>query len=612
MERWRNVFAITAKIGQRMGRRSLIGGMVLVSAIAVIVASDLSQFMPAQATVSRIVFSAPRDPATFNPAFNYLYPNVFPYTFRGLVTIDGETGEIIPELAKSWEISEDSLTYVLTLRDDLRWSDGEPLTADDIVFTYREVTFNDRLPVTARDSFRIGPEGLLPTVAKVSDRQVQFNLPEPYTPLLRYLELPILPAHVLQESVTTLDSQGNLLFTSAWTTASPASDIVVNGPYRLKQYLPRQQVVFERNPYYWRQDDQGNQQPYIQELVWQVVESSDEQMAQFRAGALDVIDVEPDEVATMQQAEASENFTIYDGGPSLGHTFIAFNLNQASRNGQPLVDPIKSRWFNSVAFRRAVAHAINRPHMVDAIYRGLAELQMSPLPVQSPFYAGPDQGIPSYDYAPEKARALLAEDGFQYDVQGQLLDTEGNPVQFTLITNSGNRIREAMGRQIQQDLAQIGIQVDFQPISFNALITKLSDSLDWDAHILGFTTNLEPNSSAPVWLLDGTLHVFNQTPLAGQEPLDGWQAAEWEKDIADIYRQAAQELDDEKRYALYQESQRLAQEYLPFIYLVNPFNLGAVRNTIQGVKYSSLVRPPALWNMHELKMAPDLAISVQN
>ena len=134
-------------------------------------------------------------------------------------------------------------------------------------------------------------------------------------------------------------------------------------------------------------------------------------------------------------------------------------------------------------------------------------------------------------------------------------------------------------------------------------MTKLSDSLDWEAHIIGFTAGLEPNGGATVWLLDGTLHAFNQQALAGQESLEGWEAADWEKRIADIYIQAAQEIDLEKRKALYFESQRLTQEYLPFIYLVNPLNLGAVRNTIENVNYSGIVRPFALWNVQELKIS---------
>ncbi|MEL6382065.1 MAG: ABC transporter substrate-binding protein [Cyanobacteria bacterium J06626_18] len=594
-----------------MGRRGVLFGM-MVAIAATLTVLCVSQLTPAQVSPSRIVFSALSDPRTFNPALSQEYPNVFMYTFQGLITLDGETGEIVPALAESWEISEDGLTYIFTLRDGLQWSDGEPLTADDVVFTYQAVTLNEAIPAPSRDIFRIGGEGLLPTLQKLDDRRVQFNLPEPFAPFLRNTGLQILPAHSLQEAVNTFDSEGNSLFLLTWTTVTPPAEIVCNGPYRLKEYLPGQHVIFERNPYYWRRDDQGNQQPYIQELEWRVINSSSERLSQFRAGELDVLGISSSEFATMKQAEAEENFTIYNGGPALGTTFITFNLNQASRDGQPLVDPIKSRWFNSVAFRKAVSHAIDRTAIINNIYQGLGEPQTSPLPVQSPFYAGPEEGIPTYDYDLAKTRSLLEAEGFQYNAENQLLDADGNRVRFSLITNSGNWVREAIGAQIKQDLAQIGMQVDFQPISFNALVTKLSDTLDWEAHIIGFTASLEPNGGAPIWLLNGSLHAFNQNALPGQTPLEGWEAAEWEQAVADIYLQAAQELDEAKRYELYRESQRLTQEYLPFIYLVNSLNLGAVRNTIQGVKYSGLVRPYDLWNVYELKIDPNLDVSSQN
>ncbi|MEL6397720.1 MAG: ABC transporter substrate-binding protein [Cyanobacteria bacterium J06607_6] len=604
MARLDSVWATVKTVVKPLGKWGLLLGLVAVSAIA-FAGCNPSQFTAAEVATSRIVFSSLGDPKTFNPALSQEYPNIFIYTSEGLLTLDGETGDIMPALAESWEIADDGLTYTYTLREGLQWSDGEPLTSDDVVFTYRDVIFNEAIPATSRDSFRVGQEGLLPTIEKIDDRRFKFILPEPFAPFLLNSGGGLLPAHRLQESVNMLDEEGNPEFLSMWSTGTLPAEIVGSGPYRLKQYLPSQRVIFEKNPFYWQEDDQGNSQPYVQELIWQVIESSDNQLLQFRSGGLDVIGVSPDKFALMKREEDRGNFTIHKGGPALGTTFITFNLNKASRDGTPLVDPIKSQWFNSVAFRQAISHAIDRPTMINNIYQGLGEPQTSPLPVQSPFYASPADGMPTYDYNLERARELLLADGFQYSPAGELQDAEGNRVRFTLITNSGNKIREAIGAQIKQDLGKIGIQVDFQPISFNALVTKLSDSLDWEAHIIGFTAGLEPNGGATVWLTDGSLHAFNQNALAGQEPLEGWEAAEWELRIADIYIRAAQEVDDDKRRELYFESQRLTQEYLPFIYLVNPLNMGAVRNTLEGINYSGIVRPFALWNVQELTVATE-------
>jgi peptide/nickel transport system substrate-binding protein len=192
----------------------------------------------------------------------------------------------------------------------------------------------------------------------------------------------------------------------------------------------------------------------------------------------------------------------------------------------------------------------------------------------------------------------LQSAGFKYDGNGKLLDDQGTPVRFTLVTNSGNRIRESIGAQIKTDLEKIGIQVDFQPLAFNVLVDRLTDSLDWEACVLGLTGGLDPNGGANVWLLDGSLHAFNQNAGPGQDPLEGWRAADWEERIADLYVQAAQEINDDKRFDLYKETQQLTQEYLPFIYLINNLSLTAVRNTIQGIQYTAI--GGAFWNIHEL------------
>ncbi|MEW6492322.1 MAG: ABC transporter substrate-binding protein, partial [Cyanobacteriota bacterium] len=248
-----------------------------------------------------------------------------------------------------------------------------------------------------------------------------------------------------------------------------------------------------------------------------------------------------------------------------------------------------------------VAYAIDRKTMINNLYRGLGEPQYSNLPVQSPYYLSPKEGLEAYDYNPEKAKELLLKAGFKYNAQGELLDAQGNRVRFTLITNAGNKLREAMGSQIKQDLSKIGIQVDFNPIAFNTLVDKLSNTLNWESHLLGFGGGgLEPNGSANVWLTEGGLHAFNQKPPVGQPPIQGWEVAPWEQEISNLYIQGALELDEQKRKAIYGEAQRLINENLPFIYLVNPLSMSAVRDRVDGIEYSAL--GGALWNVHELRI----------
>lgn len=544
---------------------------------------------------NQIVISVLSDPKTFNPALSAESPSIFGLTYEGLVSENPVTGETEPRLAESWEFSDDQLSITFTLRENLKWSDGAPLTADDVVFSYNQVYLNDKIPTNSRDGLRVGIEGTLPTVEKLGDRQVKFTITEPFAPFLNNTGLSILPEHVLQDRIDQTDSEGNPLFLGTWGVSTPPRELVSNGPYLLKNYAVGQRLIFEPNPYYWQ-----NPKPYIKQVVWQIVPNTDTTLLQFRSGDLDVTGVSPEYFSLLKREEERGQFSIYNGGPDYGTTFISFNLNTGQRDGRPLVDPIKSKWFNNVKFRQAVAQAIDRQRMVNNIYRGLGEVQHSPISVQSPFY---NDQVRVYDYDLDEARRLLAEAGFSYNTEGRLVDEENNPVRFSFITNAGNKIREAMATQIEQDLEALGMQIDYSPISFNILVDKLSNSLDWDCFLLGLTGGNEPNGGANVWFPEGNLHMFNQTARAGSTPLTDRVVNDWEQEIADLYIQAAQELDFDRRKALYDRTQDLAAEHLPFIYLVNNYSLAAVRNKIEGVEHSAL--GGALWNIEDLTISAE-------
>ncbi|MDJ0775456.1 MAG: ABC transporter substrate-binding protein [Mastigocoleus sp. MO_167.B18] len=562
------------------------------------------------AQVSQWVTTTLGDPKTFNFAFNQEYPNVFLFTAEGLTSLNAITKEIEPALAELWEVSEDKKQIVFTLRENLKWSDGEPLTADDVVFTYRDIIFNPDIPTDWKDPLKVGKDGIFPKIRKIDNRRVKFIFPEPFAPFLYSTTggtsstVGILPKHALEASIKSKDAKGQPQFVSTWGTDTNPKNIIVNGPYKIESYIPTQRIVFRRNPYYWRKDDEGNQLPYVERIIWQIVPSTDTSVLQFRSGGLDVIGISPENFSLLKREEKRGKFTIYNGGPAFGTTFISFNLNKGRRNGKPLVNPIKSRWFNNLAFRQAVAYAINRQAILNNLFRGIGELQNSPIDIQSPFYLSPEQGLKVYDYNPEKARKLLLGAGFKYNGQNQLMDADETRVRFTLMTNSENKLRVAMGAQIKQSLSEIGIQVDFTPIAFSTLVDKLSNTLDWDCYLLGFTGGIEPHDGANVWLPDGGLHSFNQKPQTGQEPLIGREVAPWEAEIGRLYTQAAQELDKAKRKEIYNETQRITQENLPFIYLVNPLTLAAVRDRIQNVKFSALgYQRGTMWNKYELKVA---------
>ncbi|MGK7889095.1 MAG: ABC transporter substrate-binding protein [Leptolyngbyaceae cyanobacterium] len=586
--------------------RWMLSGVMVVAIALTTTSCRLESHKTTSSQVPQIVYSTIGEPKTFNPITNDVSTIIFnnDLVFEALLISNGITAELEPSLAEGWEISADYKEFVFTLRPGLQWFDGVPLTVDDVVFTFNEVLFNDAIPSGGKDILRIGEQGLFPVVTKVSDRQVKFTVSEPFAPFLRAAgRVAILPKHILENVINSTDADGNAQFLSTWGTDTDPTQIIGSGPYRILRYVPGERIILEKNPLYWQVDAQQQRQPYVERFIIQIVESTDSQLLQFRSGGLDVIGVRPNDFSLLKREEERGDFTIHNGGPQSGTSFMAFNLNTGRRNDRPLVNPIKSRWFNTLEFRQAVAYGIDRQTMINNLFLGLGEPQSSPLSVQNPYYLGPEDGLKTYHYNPDKARELLIGAGFRYDADDKLVDADGNSVRFNLITNAGNKLRESVGAQIKRDLSLIGMQVDFQTLDFNTLVQQATNSLDWDSMIMGFTGGVEPNNGANVWRTDGRLHMFNQLPGEGEDPIEGWQVADWEERISQLYVEGAQELDEEARQAIYAETQQLTQEYVPFIYLVNSLALAAVSNRIEGVQYSAL--GGALWNLTELQITDE-------
>jgi len=550
----------------------------------------------------RIVAAILSDPRTFNPILvtDATSGAVLGLVFNSLLTVNGLTGELEPDLAEGWEVSSDGLEVVFTLRPHLKWSDGHPLTTDDVLFTFQDLIFNPDIPSSSRDVLSIGTAKQFPKLQKLDSRRIKFILPEPFAPFLRSAgTTSILPKHILEQSVREKDATGKPKFLETWTVKTPVNQIIGSGSYKLTEYVPSQRFIYTRNPYYWDQP-----KPFIEKFVYQIVESTDNSLLRFRSGDLDVYGVRGEDFQLLKREEQRGKFTIYNGGPATGQTFLMFNLNQGRdpKTGKPFVNPVRSKWFNDVNFRRAIAYAIDRDRMVTNLYRGLGEPQNSPISVPSPYFL--KEGLPVYHYNPAKAKELLLQSGFRYNSENRLIDAQGNPVRFTLLTNSGsNPLRGQIGAQIKSDLDKIGITVDFTGIDFNILIDKLDNSKDWEAVILGFTGGIEPHGSINLWAVDGNLHMFNKGPDLGQPPIPGRVIADWEQKINDLMIQGARETKEERRKAIYAQMQILVQEQLPLIHLVTPLSLSAVRNRIQGVKFSSI--GGALWNLEELRLTSE-------
>ncbi|MEB3341209.1 ABC transporter substrate-binding protein [Okeania sp.] len=554
---------------------------------------------------SKLVLVNPTPPSTFNYPISRSPYGIFGYIYEGLMSENGLTGELEPALAESWIFSEDQKRIIFTLRSELKWSNGEPLTADDVVFTYQDIYLNQKIPTVYRDFLRIGSSGAFPSIKKIDQRRIEFILPEPFAPFLRYiLRLKILPAHALRDSVSATDADGKPLFLSIWNTNTQPEKIISNGAFKLENYIPSQRIVLQKNPFYWRSDSAGESLPYLDKIIIQIIPSTDNQLLRFRSGELDSIRVDAEAFQLLKREEKRGKYKIYNGGPQGGYQFVGFNLNQGiNSQGKPFLDPIKSSWFNNLAFRQAVAYGINRQRINNNIYRGLGEIQHSALGVNSPYYLSPKSGLKVYQYNPKKAKKILLDAGFKYNNVNELLDENGNQVEFTILVKSEEKLRIDTAVQIKEDLSQIGIKGNLQILNFNTVLQKLLLTRDWECYVGAFGvpgSDFEPNLLSLLWSSQGSFHQFNLGSRPGEPPIKNWQVSDWEKEIDRLFTAGYQTVDENKRREIYGEFQKIVAEQLPIFFLVNPLSLQAIRNHIDNLKFSAI--GGAFWNIDELKI----------
>jgi peptide/nickel transport system substrate-binding protein len=509
------------------------------------------------------------DPKTFNPvvAKETSSTTITGYIFEGLVEENGLTTEVEPALAESWEFSSDGLVWTFRLRRGVRWFDGRPFTADDVVFTFNDLIYNEKIATSARDILTIDGEKL--KVEKVDTYTVKFTLPKPFAPLLRSIGQEIMPKHLLADAAMS----GN--FDATWGVSTPPSQIVGTGPFIMKEYRPSDRVILEKNPNWWKIDRAKNKLTYIDRVVVLIVPDVDTDMLKFQSGETHVFGLSGRQYPVLKPKERDGNYTVYDKiGATFGTNFLVFNQNpgKSPETGKPFVDPVRLKWFTNKKFRQAMAHLIDKESMVENIYNNLAYNQISAVSQPAKFFYNSD--VKTYEYNIERAKGLLAEAGFR--MRGsQLVDPDGNPVEFTMATNAGNIEREKIGTIIKEDMESVGIKVNFTPIQFNKLVEQLTATYDWEAIIIGLTGGVEPHNGRNVWHSSGQLHMWN--------PVQEKPATAWEARVDEIFDRAATIMDQNKRRELYNEYQEIIAEEAPLIYTVAPAALYAVRNTLENV-----------------------------
>jgi ABC-type transport system substrate-binding protein len=362
-------------------------------------------------------------------------------------------------LAKSWKVSRDGLQYTLTLRKGLRFSDGQPLDADDVLFTFR-VYLDENIHATQRDQMIVGGKPI--TVRKVDAQTLVFQLSKSYGAGERLFDgLAILPRHLLEKSFT----EGKLA--QSWALATPANEWAGLGPFRLKEYVAGQKLVLERNPCYWKQDANGSRLPYLDELVFLFVPNADAQVLRFQSGETDLISrlgAENFSVLSRQQS----GYTMSDAGPGLEYNFLFFNLSEPGEKISPDLAR-KMKWFREVKFRQAISAAVDRDAIVRLVYQGRGAALWGPVTPGNHRWANSAILHPARSL--EKARSLLKEAGFAWTIgpngEPELVDSGGKPVEFSILTSSTNADRTKMATLIQDDLKQLGVWNDCDGIWTN-------------------------------------------------------------------------------------------------------------------------------------------------
>jgi peptide/nickel transport system substrate-binding protein len=536
----------------------------------------------------RVVIATIADPKTFNPitANETSSTDIIMKLFSGLVWIDAPTQEIYPSLAESWSVEPDNKTWTFHLRKGVRWSDGQPFTADDVVFTW-EVIYNPAIINVTVDQFRIDGKDF--AVSKVDDYTVKVVTPAIYAPFLQFFGVvQIIPKHILADAVK------EKRFEAAYGVSTKPEDLVCCGPFRLKEYKQGQYVFLERNPEFWEVDKKGQRLPYLDNVVYTIVPDMNAMSLRFLHGEADLQEiVRPEEYDRFKEEAAKGKFQLLDLGLASEHDVITFNENAGtnSKTGKPIVDPVKLKWFRNTKFRQAISYAIDRQAIVESALGGRGAPNYSFVPVQSKQWYNPN--IMTYPHDMAKALALLREIGIKDRGDGTLADAEGHPIAFTLNTNTGNDRRQKTAVIVQEDLKRLGIQLIYQPLDFNTIIDKYTVSFDYDCILLGWAGGPpDPVYAMNILKSSGFTHEWY--------PREPKPSTEWEARIDFLIDAQLKTLDQPERKKYYDEVQAILAEQMAMIPTVSTEACSAARSDLGNIRGTTLDPNRLIWNLEEI------------
>ena len=539
-----------------------------------------------------LVASISADLSTFNRMLTSSLANsiVADRLAGDLVHINRATFELEPALASRWQAEPDGRTYTLYLRRGLRFSDGSPFTADDVIFSFQVL---QDPKVAADQSGQILVDGAFPVVSKLDQYTVRISFPRPVGMGLRALDsIPMLPRHLLQKAYLA----GNLR-TEYGPNAKPEA-VVGMGPFKLKEHERGVKVVLERNPYYWKRDGAAQALPYLDTLTFLILPDRNAEALRFQNGEIDIIyALLPENYASLQRYASRARYQIKNLGPGLGMDFLWFNLNPGRKpSGAPFVDPEKAAVFQKSEFRRAISIALNRDGMNRSIYLGLGEPQRGPVSSGNKVWLHPD--LPKVRYEPARARQLLAQCGLRDTNRDGVLEygSRAAPFEINIHTARGRMDREKMAQVIKDNLSAIGIRVNLQFLLINEIAARFLGTFDYEAILFGITpTDIVPDLQTDLWYSSGRLHFWfpNQ-----ERPHYAWEA-----EIDALTSRLVRALDPAARREAFNRIQEIWAVEMPAIPTIAPNILVGWKNGVGNVNPSILV-PYILWNAEELTVTP--------
>ena len=513
----------------------------------------------------RLVTATISDPKTFNPLLSVdsASSTAVSDVFEGLVRLDPHT--VLPEgmLAASWEHDDAGTTWTFHLRPGVRWHDGEPLTADDVVFTF-DAIYDPKIPNSLKHVLTVGGKRI--EAEAVDPLTVRLHLAEPFAPLLNSIGFAILPKHILGKALV------DGTFTQMWGIDTPPEKIIGTGRYRMVRYVQAQLLQYQRWDGWWMKDESGGRVPRLAEQAILIVPDQNTMYLKFLDSQLHYYSPRPEEIDDIRGRAEKLGVTLQRIGLDTGMLFVSFNRNPDHYVKDGKRDP-KLDWFTDPHFLQAIAYGVDAKSMVANTYFGHGERASSAIsPENKVFY---DPNLKPYDYDLEHARALLTDGGYvDRDGDGVREDAHGNPLQFDLATNAGNQVRERLCSILVEDWTKLGIKVNYRPLEFTTLVEKLSSNFDWDAMVMGFTGGVEPHNASNLLRSSGNLHLW--------QPNQERPATAWEADIDHELDLGARELDVEARKLHYWRIQEILHKELPLIQLVRQEQFVAYKSYLDG------------------------------